>query len=188
MPGFPQLSTADARAVRSFLTATGNASKDSERKEVVSTGAAASRMPYFIAGYNRLQDAGGYPAVTPPWGTLNAIDLNSGEYLWKIPLGEYPELAAKGIKNTGSENYGGPIVTDGGLVFIGATIFDRMFRAFDSSNGKLLWQSQLPYAGLATPVTYSIGGRQYIVIATSGSRNPKGPQGAAYVAFALPNL
>ncbi|MEZ5742569.1 MAG: pyrroloquinoline quinone-dependent dehydrogenase [Sphingomonadaceae bacterium] len=188
MPGFPQLSQSDIGALRSYLLSDGTpANSGSERQEVVSTGAAAKRMPYFISGYNRLQDAGGYPAVVPPWGTLNAIDLNTGEYLWKVPLGEYPELAAKGIKNTGSENYGGPIVTDGGLVFIGATIFDRKFRAFDSSSGKLLWQTQLPYAGVATPVTYSIGGRQYVAIATSGSRNPKGPQGAAYVAFALPD-
>lgn len=188
MPGFPQLVEPDLRALRSYLMSNGaTAGKSDERKEVVSTGAAASRMPYFISGYNRLQDASGYPAVTPPWGTLNAIDMNTGEYLWKIPLGEYPELAAKGVKGTGSENYGGPIVTDGGLVFIGATIFDRMFRAFDSLSGKLLWQSQLPYAGVATPITYSIDGRQFVVIASSGSRNPKGPQGAAYVAYALPD-
>jgi quinoprotein glucose dehydrogenase len=143
-------------------------------------------MPYVLGGYNRFQDADGYPAVQPPWGTLNAIDLNTGNYLWTVPLGEHPELVAQGMTNTGSENYGGPVLTDGGLLFIGATMFDRKFRAFDSRTGKLLWQTLLPYAGVATPITYSIAGRQYVLIATSGSRDPKGPQGAAYVAFALP--
>lgn len=190
MPGFPQLGAGGARALIGYLMTGGSPppapAPTGERQEVVSTGAAAARMPYYISGYNRLVDAAGYPAVTPPWGTLNAIDLNTGEYLWKIPLGEYPALAERGISDTGSENYGGPIVTDGGLVFIGATIFDRRFRAFDSRSGQLLWQTQLPFAGVATPATYSVDGRQYVVIATSGSRDPSGPQGAAYVAFALP--
>ena len=142
--------------------------------------------PYTITGYTRFDDAEGYPAVAPPWGTLNAIDLNTGKYLWKLPLGEYPELAAKGIKNTGTENYGGPIVTGGGLVIIAATDFDRKIRAFNSRTGELLWESTLPYSGVATPATYMVDGKQYIVIATSGSRDPKSRQGAAYVAFSLP--
>ena len=100
----------------------------------------------------------GYPAIAPPWGTLNAINLNTGEYAWKIPLGEYPALVAKGMKDTGSENYGGPIVTAGGLVFIAATNFDRKFRAFDKQTGKLLWETTLPFAGNATPITYSGAG------------------------------
>ena len=112
--------------------------------------------------------------------------MNSGEYLWQVPLGEYPELAAKGMRNTGSENYGGPIVTAGGVLFIGATIYDRKLRAFDTRTGKLLWEGMLPYAGTATPITYMLGGRQYVVIATSGARDAKGPKGSAYVAFALP--
>lgn len=189
MPGFPQLNQAEVRSLSSFLTSHGGSGGASAapaaRQEVVSNGGAATRMPYILGGYNRFQDADGYPAVAPPWGTLNAIDLNTGEYLWTVPLGEYPELVAQGMANTGSENYGGPIVTDGGLVFIGATIFDRKFRAFDSRTGKLLWQALLPFAGVATPISYSIDGRQYVLIATSGSRDPKGPQGAAYVAFAL---
>ena len=106
--------------------------------------------------------------------------------MWKIPLGEYPELARQGIKNTGTETYGGPIVTAGGLVFIGATVYDRKFRAFDSRSGKLLWEAELPFAGVATPSTYMIDGRQYVVIAASGARDPKGPAGGAYVAFSLP--
>lgn len=187
MPGFPQLGATALSAVRSYVMTNGGAlAASGERAEVSSPGASPSRMPYINAGYNRFVDAEGYPAVVPPWGTLNAIDLNTGEYLWTIPLGEYPELAARGIAPTGSENYGGPIVTDGGLVFIGATIFDRQFRAFDSRTGTLLWQRELPFSGAATPATYSVDGRQYVVIATSGARNPAGPQGAAYVAYALP--
>ena len=118
--------------------------------------------------------------------TLNAIDVNTGRYLWKVPLGEYPELVAQGLKNTGSENYGGPIVTASGLVFIGATIYDRKLRAFDSKTGELLWQAELPFSGTATPATYMVDGKQYVVICTSNARNTRAPQGGAYVAFALP--
>lgn len=141
---------------------------------------------YRFTGYNKFLDPDGYPAVTPPWGTLNAIDLNTGKYLWKIPLGEYPELAARGMTNTGSENYGGPIATASGLIFIGATIYDRKLRAFDSRTGRLLWEHELPYAGTATPATYRVDGKQYVVIATNNARNRRAAQGAAYVAFALP--
>ena len=140
---------------------------------------------FRFTGYSKFLDPDGYPAVAPPWGTLNAIDLNTGRYRWKIPFGEYPELAARGMSNTGSENYGGPIVTAGGLLFIGATVYDHKLRAFDSSNGKLLWEYALPYAGTATPATYLIDGRQYVVIATSNARNPRAAQGGAYVAFTL---
>jgi quinoprotein glucose dehydrogenase len=90
------------------------------------------------------------------------------------------------MTNTGSANYGGPVVTAGDLVFIAGTLYDRNVRAFDSKTGHLLWEAKLPYAGNATPATYMIDGKQYVVIATSGARDPKGPQGAAYVAFALP--
>lgn len=141
---------------------------------------------YTFTGYRKFLDPDGYPAIAPPWGTLNAIDLKTGKYLWKIPLGEYPDLARDGLKNTGSESYGGPIVTAGGVVFIGATVYDRKFRAFNSRSGELLWETELPYAGVATPSTYMIDGRQYVVIAASGGRDPKGPVGGAYVAFALP--
>lgn len=108
------------------------------------------------------------------------------EVSWKIPLGDYPELAAKGMVDTGTENYGGPLVTAGGLVIIAATNFDRKIRAFDSATGKLLWSTDLPYSGNATPATYMIDGSQYIVIATSGARDINGPQGTAYIAFTLP--
>lgn len=149
--------------------------------------AANDAIPEFtFTGYRKFLDPDGYPAFTPPWGTLNAIDLKTGKYLWKIPLGEYPELARQGMTNTGSENYGGPIVTAGGVVFIGATVYDRRFRAFDSRTGKLLWESELPFAGMATPATYMVDGRQYVVIASSGGRDKNGPIGGLYVAFALP--
>jgi glucose dehydrogenase len=141
---------------------------------------------YIFTGYRKFLDPDGYPAFQPPWGTLNAIDLKTGKQLWKVNLGEYPELAAQGMKDTGSENYGGPIVTASGILFIGATVHDRKLRAFDTSTGKLLWETELPYCGVATPATYMVGGKQYVVIAASGARDPKTPQGGAYVAFALP--
>jgi quinoprotein glucose dehydrogenase len=141
---------------------------------------------YRFTGYKKFLDPDGYPAIAPPWGTLNAIDLNSGRSLWTVPLGEYPELAAQGLKNTGTENYGGPIVTAGGLVFIGATIYDKKLRAFDAATGELLWETVLPFAGTATPATYMVNGKQYVVIETNNARDGKKPQGLSYVAFALP--
>jgi quinoprotein glucose dehydrogenase len=138
-------------------------------------------------GYNRFLDPEGYPAIAPPWGTLNAINLNTGEYLWKIPFGEYPELAAAGVRDTGSENYGGPVVTAGGLLFIGASNFDKKFRAYDSSTGALLWETTLPFSGNATPATYSINGRQFIVVAAGGGKDRKSKSGGVYVAFSLPS-
>ncbi len=143
-------------------------------------------MRYQFTGYRKFLDQDGYPAIAPPWGTLNAIDLKTGKYLWKLPLGEYPELAAKGVATTGSENYGGPIVTAGGVLIISATVYDKKIRAFDSSNGKLLWQATLSYAGVATPITYMVDGKQFVVIATGGGRDKKSPSGGEYVAFALP--
>jgi quinoprotein glucose dehydrogenase len=142
--------------------------------------------PYIFSGYRKFLDPDGYPAFNPPWGTLTAIDLKTGKHLWKINLGEYPDLAKKGMKDTGSENYGGPVLTASGLLFIGATVYDRHFRAFDSGTGKLLWDTELPFAGVATPSTYMINGRQFVVIAASGGRDPKSPVGGVYVAFALP--
>ena len=169
----------NAVASDTALPASGSASLAAADKPVATT-------PYSITGYTRFDDVDGYPAVAPPWGTLSAIDLNTGKYLWKIPLGEYPELAAQGLKNTGTENYGGPIVTAGGLLIIAATDFDRKIRAFNSRTGELLWEAMLPFSGVATPATYRVDGKQYIVIATCGSRDPKSPPGAVYVAFALP--
>jgi len=190
MPALKRLTDVDTTAILRFLGE--GATSITGIGEVFSRREAESGLPravtarYHFTGYRKFLDPDGYPAIVPPWGTLNAIDLNTGKYLWKIPLGEYPELAARGMKNTGSENYGGPVVTAGGLVFIAGTAYDRNVRAFDSKTGHLLWEAKLPYAGNATPATYMIDGKQYVVIATSGARDPKGPQGAAYVAFALP--
>lgn len=142
-------------------------------------------MKYLNNGYTKFLDPDGYPAVQPPWGTLTAIDLNTGKFAWQIPLGNYPELAAKGLTNTGSENYGGPVVTAGGLVFIAATSYDKKFRAFDKATGKLLWETTLPFAGNATPSVYAVNGREYLVIAAGGGKS-KDPSGGMLVAFALP--
>ncbi len=114
-----------------------------ERDKELAGAGTGTAARYRFTGYHKFRDPDGYPAAAPPWGTLNAINLNTGEYAWKVPLGEYPELAAQGMKDTGTENYGGPIVTAGGLVFIAATNYDRKFRAFDKSTGALLWETTL---------------------------------------------
>ncbi len=178
MPGHTEFAGPDLEALLAFLGVDDHATHGTADSEPADA--------YTFTGYRKFLDPDGYPAIAPPWGTLNAIDLNTGKYLWTIPFGEFPELARSGLKDTGSENYGGPIVTAGGVLFIGATIYDRKFRAFDSRTGNLLWESQLPYSGVATPATYMVGGRQFVVIAASGARDAKGPQGGAYVAFALP--
>ena len=136
-------------------------------------------LAYRFTGYRRWLDPEGYPAVSTPWGTLNAIDLATGKFAWSIPFGEFPELAARGIRDTGSENYGGPLVTSGGLLFIGATIHDRKFRAFDKANGKLLWETALPCSADATPITYQVDGRQYVAIFASGGKERGGPTAAS---------
>ena len=179
MPAFPNFYEDQINGLVDFLL-TG------QNKELDSAGAPLPAMKYRITGYRRFLDPDGYPAITPPWGTLNAIDLDTGEYRWKINLGEYPELAAKGLKSTGSENYGGPIVTAGGLLFIAATNYDRKFRAFDKSTGELLWETTLPFAGNATPITYLVNGRQYVAIAAGGGKDPRFGSGGLYVSFALP--
>ena len=142
-------------------------------------------LKYRSSGLQIFLDPDGYPPITPPWGTLNAIDLNKGEIRWSVPFGEYPALAAQGVKNTGTDNYGGPVVTANGLLFIGATTYDRKFRAFDKTTGKLLWETTLPASGNATPSLYMVNGKQYLVIACGGGKNDA-PSGGTYVAFALP--
>lgn len=140
---------------------------------------------YDFGGYTYFNDKNGYPANKPPWGSLTAIDVNKGEFAWQIRLGEYPELTAKGVPQTGTENFGGTIVTGGGLVFIGGTK-DEMFHAFDKATGKLLWQVKLPAGGYATPSTYMVNGRQYVIIAAGGGGKLRTKSGDSYIAFALP--
>jgi quinoprotein glucose dehydrogenase len=140
---------------------------------------------YRLTGYGYFRDAQGYPAVKPPWGQLTAIDLNKGEFAWRVVLGEFPELTKRGVPQTGTENFGGTIVTAGGLVFIGGTM-DEKFHAFDKSTGKLLWETKLPAGGYATPCTYEAGGRQFVAIAAGGGGKLKTRSGDSFVAFALP--
>jgi quinoprotein glucose dehydrogenase len=179
MPGFPALSSAEKQALVAYLFG-------DEKKEVGAVAGAPKpvQLPFYSTGYNKFLDSKGLPAISPPWGQLSAINLNTGEYLWQVPFGEEPALVAKGIRNTGVENYGGPVVTASGLLFIAATK-DGMFRAFDKRTGKVLWETKLPAAAFATPATYAINGKQYIVLACGGTKlgTPKGNQ---YVAYALP--
>ena len=142
-------------------------------------------LKYRNMGYPIFLDHEGFPGIAPPWGTLNAIDLNKGEIRWTIPFGEYPALVAKGMKNTGTDNYGGPVVTANGLLFIGASTYDRKFRAYDKRSGALLWETELPASGNATPSLYMVNGKQYVVIAAGGGKNGA-PSGGTFVAYALP--
>jgi quinoprotein glucose dehydrogenase len=180
MPSFPNLTDKDLTAISEYVLS--GVSKPIDPDE-----AAAVTLDYRFTGYHKFLDPDGYPAIAPPWGTLSAINLNTGEFAWKIPLGEYPELAAKGMKDTGSENYGGPVVTAGGLLIIAATNYDRKLRVFDKADGKLLWETTLPYSANATPAVYSAGGRQFIVVTSEGSKGrANDPKGGKYIAFALP--
>ena len=187
MPAFAFLSPAQMESLAALLlgeTPAAVADPAATRAEPAPATEAPLGEPYTHTGYNRWLDPQGYPAVKPPWGTLNAIDLNSGELLWRTPLGEYPELTARGIPRTGTENYGGPVVTAGGLLFIAAATDERL-HAFDQATGKLLWEAKLPAGGYATPATYRVNGRQYVVIACGGGKMGT-KSGDAYVAFALP--
>jgi len=183
MPAFKQLREEELNALASFIldlkTEQGQAYKAGVTK--IDT---VNFMPYKMVGYNKFLSPDGYPAISPPWGTLSAINLNTGEFVWKTTLGEYPELTARGIAPTGTENYGGPVVTAGGLVFIAASR-DNKFRAFNKLTGKILWEYELPASGFATPAVYELNGKQYIVIACGGGKLRTKP-GDAYVAFELP--
>jgi quinoprotein glucose dehydrogenase len=179
MPGFPDMGGRNIADLVDFLVTGRDKGAD---PNVTSD---PSWLKYRIDGETLFRDPDGYPPITPPWGTLNAIDLNKGEIRWQIPFGEFPELAAKGLATTGSDNYGGPLVTAGGLVFIGATNFDRKFHAYDKDTGKLLWETTLPAAGNATPSIYRLHGREYVVIVCGGGKNGA-PSGSSIVAFALP--
>ncbi|HEY3755652.1 MAG TPA: PQQ-binding-like beta-propeller repeat protein [Opitutaceae bacterium] len=193
MPAWGFLTEAQRHALVTFLTGAKPPAEASEKPgdwKTYLTDRPPQAVPNFVqppythTGYNRWLDPDGYPAIKPPWGTLNAIDLNTGEYLWRVPLGVYPELIAKGLPPTGTENYGGPLVTRGGVLFIAATR-DEKFRAFDSKTGQELWSTNLPAAGYASPATYERDGRQYVVIACGGGKSGT-KSGDTYVAYALP--
>jgi quinoprotein glucose dehydrogenase len=191
MPAFKQISNNELDALLSFLThepekepGAQTQKRTSPEADVPQKKSILDEVPYTMTGYNRFLDEQGYPGIKPPWGTLNAVDLNSGKLLWKVPLGEFDELTKKGIPPTGTENYGGPLVTKGGLVFIAATK-DEKIRAFDSATGKVLWEARLPAAGYATPATYTANGKQYVVIACGGGKIGS-KSGDSYVAFSLP--
>src|ERR1041385_2099528 len=154
MPGFPNLSDAEVRAVSEYVLSGVSKPIENDEPEMV-------HLDYLFTGYRKFLDPEGYPAIAPPWGTLNAIDVSTGKYAWKIPFGEYPELADH---NTGSESYGGPVVTAGGLIFIAATNYDRKPRACDKSTGKLIWETLLPCSCNAPPAVYQANGRQFIVV------------------------
>lgn len=181
MPAYGHLADSAVDAIVGFLI-------QGDDKELDMSAAAASpyELDYTHDGYNKFLDPDGYPAVAPPWGTLNAINMDTGEIVWKIPFGEFPELVEQGMTNTGSENYGGPIVTAGGLLFIGATNHDKKFRVFDKLTGELLWETTLSASGNATPAMYEIDGRQYVVIGAGGGKSGA-PSGGTYHAFALSN-
>ena len=185
MPAFSQFSENELSAVADFLL-----DKTSETMSVVQANQPETEQEvvprYVIAGYNQFLDQDGYPAVKPPWGSLNAINLNTGKLLWKVPLGEYAELTAKGIPPTGTQNLGGVVATAGGLLFVGAAK-DEKLRAFDKDTGKILWETTLPAGGYATPSTYQLNGKQYVVIAAGGGGKNGTKSGDAYVAFALPD-
>jgi quinoprotein glucose dehydrogenase len=182
MPAFTRLASSEKKALASFIL---DLRSQQQQPFIAPAHPVDSfrNLPYTITGYNKFLSREGYPAMRPPWGTLNAINLNTGALEWKDTLGDYPEFAAKGI-HTGTENYGGSVVTAGGLLFIAATR-DGKFRAFDKRTGKLLWQTDLPAPGFATPSVYSLGGKQYIVIACGGGKLDT-RSGDSYVAFALP--
>lgn len=182
MPSFQNVPKADRDAIVDFLLHTEKGAPMGYRS--AKAGNYAYSPPYLNNGTTQFRDNEDYPAVKAPWGTLNAIDMNTGKYVWQVPFGEYPDLVKKGLRNTGTENHGGPVVTAGGLLFIAAT-YDENLRAFDTRTGKVVWQYKLPAGGFATPVTYMVNGKQYIAIACGGTRYGLKP-GGSLVAFALP--
>lgn len=181
MPSFAHLSASECKAIISFVL---ELTKEKTKLFIPPNKPIDTfrNLPFNLAGYTKfLKD--GYPAIKPPWGTLTAINLSTGEQSWKTTLGEYPELTAKGIAPTGTENYGGSVVTAGGILFIAATR-DGKIRAFNKRSGKLLWEYQLPVPGYATPSVYSIKNKQYLVIACGGGKLGT-KSGDSYIAFSL---
>lgn len=185
MPAFgSQLSDDEHDALIAYLYGEEDSAESSEGHGDEVTGPIPN-VSFQISGYNRFLDSNGYHAISPPWGTLNAIDMNTGEYLWKVTLGDHEEIRGENDPPTGSENYGGPVITKSGLLFIAGTK-DGMFRVFDKTNGELLWETKLPAAAFATPSTYEVDGKQYVVVACGGTKLGT-PGGDSYIAFALPD-
>jgi quinoprotein glucose dehydrogenase len=183
MPAFRQLTEDDKKVLVAYLF--GDKINHTEKVKEQKKEPGHETKGFNISGYTKFLDDDGYPAITPPWGSLNAIDLNTGEYVWKNTFGEHPELMRQGIAQTGAESYGGPVITAGGILFIAGTK-DGKFRAYSSKTGKLLWETKLPAAAFATPCTYEVNGRQYVVIACGGTKLGAA-KGDSYVAFALPD-
>jgi quinoprotein glucose dehydrogenase len=180
MPAFPHLQDEALRALVRYL-------RDGADLPAGARDDSPANLPFRFTGYRRWLDPDGYPAIGTPWGTLSAIDPITGRFAWRIPFGQFPELAARGAADTGSENYGGPLVTAGGLLFIGASIHDRKFRAYDKLDGTLLWETDLPLSADATPITYAVDGRQYVTIFASGGKERGGSTGGVYLTYSLAN-
>ncbi len=182
MPSFKQLPQMQRQAIASFILneikEKPKSFKDSSYKRYD-----PFRLPYTIKGITKFLTKEGFPAITPPWGTINAIDVNTGEYVWKKPLGNDTSFHNSKI-STGTENYGGSVITAGGILFIAAAK-DGKLRAFRKSNGDLLWEVKLPAAAFATPSIYQLNGKEYVVIACGGGKL-KTTSGDSYVAYALP--
>ena len=179
MPGFPQISRAEKEALLHFIMDI----KTKDDKQKYKPDLHKYVDPWSLKGYSKFIDSENNPGVEPPWGTLTAIDLNTGLHKWKIPLGENKSYKDKYGIETGTENYGGPIVTSGGLLFIAATA-DNKIRAFDKNTGTKVWEWDLPVSGFATPSTYMVDGVQYVVIACGGTRLDR-PKGDLLIAFKL---
>ena len=177
MPPFTQFKESELDDLAAYVASAEEEEWSSESEDVDTV--------FLADGYLNFRDDEKTPLIKPPWGTLNAIDLARGEILWRVPLGEYPHLVEKGIRNTGTINYGGAVATAGGVVFIAATA-DEKIRAFDKNQGQILWEYQLPAGGYATPTIYQVDGKQYVVIIAGGGGKNGTPSGDSIVAFALP--
>lgn len=175
MPGYSFLDDSSLQVLTNYILEL----KDGDKTNLSLMG---DEVFYTSTGYNKFLTSNGYPAIKPPWGSLNAINLNTGDIDWSIPLGQ-TEIGKLNNVTTGTENYGGPLLTESGIIFIAATS-DKKIRAFDSENGRLIWERDLPYAGFATPSYYVIDGIPYLSIASGGGKLGT-KSGDRYVVFSL---